>query len=281
MVYSGIDNIIDAPREIGHPVFTGRISPHGPGRKWNSSSSRRSRVNVRGCIGHDTIRSFTAPNEMLGHAESLISSSSMPELPDITVYVEALERRLIGERLDGVRIQSPFLLRTFDPPFDSVNGKAVREIRRLGKTDRPGVRRRPLARAAFDDRRPASLEGARRQARHERRPWRSSLSQAAHCCSPRPAPSTARRSTWFGARWVCASTIRGASSRSRRQWKSFKASIAPRENHTLKRALPIRVSSAASATHTPMRSCIARGCRRWRFAKAVHRRVGTTVCGHA
>ena len=57
----------------------------------------------------------------------------MPELPDITIYVEALERRIIGERLDGVRIQTPFLLRTFDPPLDSVNGKSVREVRRLGK----------------------------------------------------------------------------------------------------------------------------------------------------
>ncbi len=57
----------------------------------------------------------------------------MPELPDITIYVEALERRIIGERLDGVRIQSPLLLRTFDPPLDSVNGKKVQEVRRLGK----------------------------------------------------------------------------------------------------------------------------------------------------
>jgi formamidopyrimidine-DNA glycosylase len=57
----------------------------------------------------------------------------MPELPDITIYVEALERRIVGERLDNVRIQSPFLLRTFDPPLDSVNGKTVREVRRLGK----------------------------------------------------------------------------------------------------------------------------------------------------
>jgi formamidopyrimidine-DNA glycosylase len=46
----------------------------------------------------------------------------MPELPDITVYVEALERRTVGERLEGVRVQSPFLL-----------SKYVREIRRLGK----------------------------------------------------------------------------------------------------------------------------------------------------
>jgi formamidopyrimidine-DNA glycosylase len=57
----------------------------------------------------------------------------MPELPDITIYVEALERRVIGARLDGVRVQSPFLLRTFDPPLDSVNSKKVREVRRLGK----------------------------------------------------------------------------------------------------------------------------------------------------
>lgn len=57
----------------------------------------------------------------------------MPELPDITVYVEALEKRILGETLDAARIQSPFLLRTFDPPLKSVEGKTVREMRRLGK----------------------------------------------------------------------------------------------------------------------------------------------------
>src|SRR5262249_34215627 len=57
----------------------------------------------------------------------------MPELPDITVYVEALERRVAGEKLERVRIQAPFLLRTFDPPIDSTFGKEVREIRRIGK----------------------------------------------------------------------------------------------------------------------------------------------------
>ena len=57
----------------------------------------------------------------------------MPELPDITIYIEALQRRVVGERLDRVRVHSPFLLRTFDPPLESVNGKQVREIRRLGK----------------------------------------------------------------------------------------------------------------------------------------------------
>ena len=57
----------------------------------------------------------------------------MPELPDITVYLEALERRIIGQQLEGVRINSPFVLRTFEPPLEAVTGKKVRELRRLGK----------------------------------------------------------------------------------------------------------------------------------------------------
>src|SRR5215831_18545303 len=57
----------------------------------------------------------------------------MPELPDITIYVEALERRISGETLDAVRIRAPFLLRTFDPPLASAIGRRVREVGRLGK----------------------------------------------------------------------------------------------------------------------------------------------------
>jgi formamidopyrimidine-DNA glycosylase len=57
----------------------------------------------------------------------------MPELPDITIYVEALERRILGEALEGVRIRSPFLLRTVDPPLSAFLGKKVREVCRLGK----------------------------------------------------------------------------------------------------------------------------------------------------
>ncbi|HKA07475.1 MAG TPA: DNA-formamidopyrimidine glycosylase family protein [Gemmataceae bacterium] len=57
----------------------------------------------------------------------------MPELPDITLYIEALERRVVGRRLDAVRIRSPFLVRTYDPPLSAIEGKTVREIRRLGK----------------------------------------------------------------------------------------------------------------------------------------------------
>lgn len=57
----------------------------------------------------------------------------MPELPDITVYTEALERRIVGQQLEGVRVKSPFVVRTFEPPLEAVAGKKVRELRRLGK----------------------------------------------------------------------------------------------------------------------------------------------------
>ncbi len=57
----------------------------------------------------------------------------MPELPDITVYLEALEHRILGSRLRETRIVSPFLLRTFDPPLEASHGQRVTMVRRLGK----------------------------------------------------------------------------------------------------------------------------------------------------
>ena len=57
----------------------------------------------------------------------------MPELPDIVVYIEALEKRILGQLLEGIRLVSPFLLRTTDPPLGSAQGKRVRELRRVGK----------------------------------------------------------------------------------------------------------------------------------------------------
>src|ERR1700760_561129 len=57
----------------------------------------------------------------------------MPELPDVAVYVEALEERLVGQCLERVAIASPFLLRTVLPPLHSVHGKRVRTVRRIGK----------------------------------------------------------------------------------------------------------------------------------------------------
>jgi len=57
----------------------------------------------------------------------------MPELPDIVVYIEALEQRVVGRALQRVRIAGPFLLRTAVPPIDSVQGNKVTEVRRIGK----------------------------------------------------------------------------------------------------------------------------------------------------
>lgn len=57
----------------------------------------------------------------------------MPELPDITVYVEALGARIVGEPLVAIRLGSPFLLRSVDPPLDESIGRVVRSVERLGK----------------------------------------------------------------------------------------------------------------------------------------------------
>jgi formamidopyrimidine-DNA glycosylase len=57
----------------------------------------------------------------------------VPELPDVTVYIEALEARVLGQRLLNVRLLNPFILRTAVPPIASAAGKRVTEIRRIGK----------------------------------------------------------------------------------------------------------------------------------------------------
>jgi formamidopyrimidine-DNA glycosylase len=57
----------------------------------------------------------------------------MPELPDITAYISALESRIVGQILSRVRLNSAFLLRTSEPPLASVEGHTVRKLRRIGK----------------------------------------------------------------------------------------------------------------------------------------------------
>jgi formamidopyrimidine-DNA glycosylase len=63
----------------------------------------------------------------------------MPELPDIVAYIEALETRIIGQPIEGIRLASPFLLRTVDPTVAEVEGRTVRELRRIGKRIAIGV----------------------------------------------------------------------------------------------------------------------------------------------
>src|SRR5436309_5411641 len=57
----------------------------------------------------------------------------MPELPDVTVYVEALEKRVLGQPLERVRVWNPFLVRTVQPSLAAVSGKRVERVSRLGK----------------------------------------------------------------------------------------------------------------------------------------------------
>ena len=63
----------------------------------------------------------------------------MPELPDIAAYITALEPRIVGQPLERVRLQSAFLLRTAQPPLTDVEGRVVRELRRIGKRIAIGV----------------------------------------------------------------------------------------------------------------------------------------------
>jgi formamidopyrimidine-DNA glycosylase len=63
----------------------------------------------------------------------------MPELPDIAAYISALESRILGQPLQRIRLASPFLLRTAQPPLTSVEGRTVEELRRIGKRIAIGV----------------------------------------------------------------------------------------------------------------------------------------------
>ena len=63
----------------------------------------------------------------------------MPELPDISAYITALEPRILGQPMQQVRIASPFLLRTVDPPLSGFDGRTVCSIRRIGKRIAIGV----------------------------------------------------------------------------------------------------------------------------------------------
>ncbi len=63
----------------------------------------------------------------------------MPELPDIAAYISALESRIVGQPIQQIRLASPFLLRTAQPPLADVEGHSVRELRRIGKRIAIGV----------------------------------------------------------------------------------------------------------------------------------------------
>ncbi len=57
----------------------------------------------------------------------------MPELPDLTIYIESLEARIVGKPLENIRLASPFILRTVEPRVDEVRGKTILGLQRIGK----------------------------------------------------------------------------------------------------------------------------------------------------
>jgi formamidopyrimidine-DNA glycosylase len=77
--------------------------------------------------------------ESLQFLSTIVKLRAMPELPDITAYISALEARILGQRLEHVRIASAFLLRTAKPAVSETEGKVVRELRRIGKRIAIGV----------------------------------------------------------------------------------------------------------------------------------------------
>jgi formamidopyrimidine-DNA glycosylase len=69
----------------------------------------------------------------LSETDTDVSIERVPELPDVTVYVECLAKRVVGTKLERVRLASPFLLRSVDPPLREVEGRRVAGVRRIGK----------------------------------------------------------------------------------------------------------------------------------------------------
>src|ERR1043165_9153456 len=57
----------------------------------------------------------------------------MPELPDVQVYLEALDRFVVGRKVERIRIASPFVLRSYDPPISALEGRTIEGVRRIGK----------------------------------------------------------------------------------------------------------------------------------------------------
>ena len=159
----------------------------------------------------------------------------MPELPDISAYLCALEPRIVGQRLERVRVASPFILRTADPPVAAAEGHVVRALRRLGKRIAIGLDNDVwlvlhLMIAGRLHWRPAGAKLGGRQS------WRRSTSPTARSCSPKPGRSGARRCTSSQARRGCAQLDPGGIDVMSCDLAAFGAALTA-ENHTLKRAL--------------------------------------------
>ena len=186
----------------------------------------------------------------------------MPELPDIESYVEALRERVLGEPLLAVKLASPFLVRTADPPLREVEGRRVEAVRRLGKRIVLGLEGELFlalhlmiaGRLRWQE--PGGKKPSRRDAaRHVRVPRRHAPPHRGGHEAARGAAPAARRG-----RPRRAGPGRARAARRRRG--CLRRGAPPREPHLEARPHRSAISSPASATPTRTRSCTARGSRR-------------------
>ena len=105
----------------------------------------------------------------------------MPELPDITIYIEALESRLLNQRLEKIRLGNPFLLRSFEPPIRAAEGKKIVGFERIGKRIVFQLEDELFLVFHLDDHRQVSLEEARHCRAAQVRPCGLRLSRWRPC----------------------------------------------------------------------------------------------------
>ena len=131
---------------------------------------------------------------------------AMPELPDVSVYLERLGAKVVGQRLERVRIGHPFLLRSVTPPIAAIEGKVVVDVERLGKRIVLAFDGDLFIVVAPDDRRPPALARSGQEDRaqcarllrvRDRHARAHRGRQAAACVAPRgrAAAPRSRRST--------------------------------------------------------------------------------------
>ena len=186
----------------------------------------------------------------------------MPELPDIEAYLGALRTRIGGERLTKIRIASPFLLRTAEPPLSSAEDHVVRELRRVGKRIAFGFDNdlwlvlHLMIAGRLHWRPPGAKLGGRQNL--------AAFDFPAGSLVLTEAGSKRRASLQLVAgEDALASVDPGASMSLPPIWPRFARRFRRRTAPSSARS-PIRDFSAASAMRTPMRFCTPRSCRRLR-----------------
>ena len=159
----------------------------------------------------------------------------MPELPDITVYIEALEARIVGHAVTGVKIVNPFVLRSVEPPIQRLVGLRVTEIRRMGKRIVIGFEGDLWLVIHL-------MIAGRLRWRAPGRQRKASTTRAHRVSAGRVDPDRGReadgvrRCTWSKARRTSPSSIAVDSRYSTRLARSLQSRLRS-ENHTIKRSL--------------------------------------------